>query len=125
MKRAIIENIPDNIKTVFDIALAKSFKYWIDEFATEDNPSWQRKPSKLSYTEAYEIVKNNRPHWTIIYRDGSISIDGKDYWEFSGCNIQQGKYGSVFIWILVDVDKALKIFEKFNLKIKEYGNIEQ
>jgi hypothetical protein len=120
MKHAVIKNIPYNPKEIYDYALSKSFDTWIDEKGTKDNPGvWQRKLSKLSYEDAFSIILENKPHWVISFRN-NIFFGEKDYWEFGGCNIANNNYGEVFIWINVDVLEAEKIFEKFNLKKKEY-----
>jgi hypothetical protein len=123
MKHSRIINIPKNPKILYDYALLKSYLFWVDEKGTIDNPStFQRKSSKLSYEQAYEIIQKNKPHWVISFRNNSaLAIGEKDYWEFGGCNIGLNDYGFVFIWILVDVDIAEEIFNKFNLKKDEYG----
>lgn len=122
MKHSIITNIPKNPKEIYDYALSKSFDSWIDEKNTKDNPgTWQRRPSKLSYEEAFKIIQNNKPHWVVSFRNESyIGSKLKDYWEFGGSNIGSNDYGTVFIWIKVDVEKAKEIFTKFKLETKEY-----
>lgn len=122
MKHAIITNIPENPKVIFDEALSKSYHFWVDEKGTIDNPSiWHRKISNLSYAEAFEIIEKNKPHWVISFRNDSyFNKNNKDYWEFGGCNIASNDYGEVFIWICVYVDIAEEIFKKFDLKIKNY-----
>lgn len=118
MKRKIITNIPENPREIMDYALSKSYKYWIDEKGTKDNPDvWRRNPSERTYEEAYDIIQPNKPHWVISFRNNSYFGD-KDYWEFGGSNISDGDYGAIFIWICVDVDVAEEIFEKFNLNVK-------
>lgn len=124
-KHARIINLPKNnqqVKQLFDIALSQCFHSWIDEKGTKDNPGiFQRKLSKISYEEAFKIIQNNKPHWTIYFRNVSfISENEKDYWEFSGCNIASNDYGDVFIWIQVDPQIAQEIFQQFNLQIEEY-----
>jgi hypothetical protein len=122
MKHANIKNIPANPKEIMDYALSKSFDFWVDEKGTLDNPGiFQRQPSKLSYEEAFDIIQANKPHWVISFRNESyIMKNGKDYWEFGGCNIGRNDYGEVFIWIKVTLEEGEKIFEKFNLEINEY-----
>ena len=120
MKHARIINIPKNPKIIYDYALSKSYQTWIDEKNTEENPGFARKLSKLNYEQAFELIQNNKPRWVISFRQNSI-FGEKDYWEFGGCNIGFNDYGSVFIWILVDIDIAEEIFNKFNLKKDEYG----
>lgn len=118
MSRNRILNIPNNPREIFDEALSKSFHSWVDEKGTEDNPGiWQRKPSNLSYEDAFNLILNNKPHWVISFRNNSY-FNQKDYWEFAGCNIASNIYGEVFIWINVDIEIAEEIFKKFNL-IKE------
>jgi hypothetical protein len=123
MKYSRIINIPKNPKILYDYALNKSYHFRIDEKGTKKNPGiWQRKLSDLSYDEAFNIIQKNKPHWVISFRNNSyLSANEKDYWEFGGCNIGDGNYGSVFIWISVDVDIAEEIFNKFDLKKEEYG----
>jgi hypothetical protein len=122
MKHANIKNIPPNPKEILDYALSKSFEFWIDEKGTLDNPGIsQRKISKLSYEEAFDIIQANKPHWVISFRNESyITKNGEDYWEFGGCNIGRNDYGEVFIWIKVTIAEAYEIFERFNLEINEY-----
>lgn len=121
MKHAIINNIPFNPKEIYDYALSKSYNSWVDEKSTKDNPGVAfRRPSKLTYEEAYQIIQSNKPHWVISFRNQSSLFNEEDYWEFGGCNIANNDYGEVFIWIQVKVDIAEKIFEKFKLEIKWY-----
>lgn len=115
----IISNIPINPKEIYDYALSKSFLNWIDEKDSKDNPGISRKPSKLSYEEAFQHIQNNTPHWVISFRDNS-SWHQESFWEFGGCNIGSNDYGSVFIWINVKIKEAEKIFKKFNLKQNVY-----
>lgn len=122
MKHAIITNIPDNPKELYDYALSKSYEHWIDEKGTIKNPGiWQRKDSDLNYEEAFALIQPYKPHWVISFRNISyLSKNEVDYWEFGGCNIGQNGYGEVFIWIKVSLEEAEKIFEKFNLEINWY-----
>jgi hypothetical protein len=122
MKHAIVKNIPKNPRAIFDKALAKSFNNWIDEKGTKDNPGLlQRKSSKLSYEQAFQIIQDNKPHWVISFRNESyLNSTLKDFWEFGGCNISSNNYGEVFIWINVDIKEAEEIFKEFGLKIEEY-----
>lgn len=116
MKRKIINNIPNDPKEIMDYALSKSYKYWIDEKGTEENPGiWQRCLSNLTYEEAYERIKNDKPHWVFSYRNNSYFGD-KDFWEFGGSNIG-GANGDFYIWIYVDIEEAEEIFRKFKLNI--------
>lgn len=119
MKYEIVKNIPYNPKEIYDYALSKSYDWIIDEKNTKDNPTFSRKISKLGYEDAFELILSNKPHWTISFRNNSEFGD-KDYFEFGGCNISSNSYGCVFIWILVDIDVAREIFQKFNLKTKKY-----
>jgi hypothetical protein len=120
-RHANIQNLPSDPKEIFDYALSKSFDSWVDEKSTIDNPGYAtRRPSKLNYEEAYNIIEANKPHWVISFRNASYVSNEEDYWEFGGCNIGSNDYGEVFIWIKVKIEEALKIFEKFNLQINEY-----
>jgi len=120
MKHAIIKNIPKNPRELYDAALSKSYKSWVDEKGTVDNPGvFQRKPSKLTYEEAFPIIQENSPHWVISFRQNTY-FSQIDYWEFGGCNIGTHPYGEVFIWIKVLPADAEEIFEKFNLNINWY-----
>lgn len=124
-KHARIINLPkDNqqVKNLFDTALSKCYHSWVDEKGTNDHPGvFQRKLSKLSYEEAFNIIQNNKPHWTVSFRNISyLSKNEKDYWEFAGCNIADNDYGDVFIWIQVEVPISQEIFQQFNLQIEEY-----
>jgi hypothetical protein len=123
MKHASISNIPNNPKEILDYALTKCFDSWVDEKGTKDNPGiFQRKLSKLTHDEAFDIIQNNKPHWVFIFRNlSSISKSKKDYWDIGGCNIGSNNYGEVFIWIHVTVEDAELLFKKFNLNIKEHG----
>lgn len=120
MKHAVIDNIPNNPKEIMDYALSKLFDNWVDEKGTEKNPKiHQRKPSDLTYEEAFKIIQDNKPYWTISFRNNAY-FKQEDYWEFGGCNIGDNDYGEVFIWICVNIKEAEKIFKKFNLIKKEY-----
>lgn len=124
MKHAIVENIPDNPKDILDYAKSLCYDFWVDEKGTKKHPGiWQRQQSDLTYEEAFDIIQANKPHWVISFRNMSYFGENekeKDYWEFGGCNIASNDYGEVFIWINVEVDVALGIFEKFGLEINEY-----
>ena len=122
MKHGIITNIPKNPKEILDYAKSKSYNFWVDEKGTKKHPNdWQRMDSDLTYEEAFEIIQKNKPHWVFSFRNLSyLTKNEKDYWEFGGCNIGSNEYGSVFIWIQVDVIEAYKIFYKFNLEINWY-----
>lgn len=120
-KHANIKNLPRDPREIFDYALSKSFDFWVDEKSTIDNPGYDtRKPSKLSYEVAFELIQSNKPHWVVSFRNASYLSTEDDYWEFGGCNIKANDYGEVFIWIKVEISEALKIFGKFNLEINEY-----
>jgi len=122
MKHAIVTNVPENPKELYDYALSKSFDFWIDEKGTKNHPSvWQRQESELTYEEAFNLIQPYTPHWVISFRNQSYLVrNGVDYWEFGGGNIGGNGYGEVFIWIKVNVEEAEKIFEKFNLEIDWY-----
>lgn len=115
-----VVNLPKDPREIYDEALRVSFHNWVDEKSTVDNPGYlQRKPSKLSYEEAFKIIQENKPHWVVSFRNISyLSNSEEDYWEFGGCNISDNDYGEVFIWIQVTPEEAHKIFVKFNLKIE-------
>lgn len=122
MKHGIIENIPNNPKEILDAALFVSYENWVDEKDTIKNPSvFQRKPSSLTYEEAFKLIQSSKPHWVISYRNDSyINPKLQDYWEFGGCNIGSNEYGSVFIWIKVSLEEAEILFEKYKLKVDWY-----
>lgn len=122
MKHAIITNIPDDPRELYDYAKLRCYNFWVDEKGTEKNPDiCTRCASDLTYEEAFAIIQGNRPHWVISMRNDSyFNTNEKDYWEFGGCNIASNGYGEVFIWIQVDVDVAQEIFDKFGLMIDEY-----
>lgn len=124
-RNARIKNIPDNPRNIVDDALGVCFNMSITEKGTEKHPStWQRQPSDLSYEEVYKLIQSSKPHWVIVYRDNFYLTGGreKSYWEFGGCNIGSNNgYGEVFLFIQVDEENAQTIFEKYNLKVDEYG----
>lgn len=123
MKHAQISNIPDSPLEILLEAKNVSFNYHIDELWSKDNPdSWKRKPSKLSFEEAYELINPYNPHWGILYRDQEYITGGreKSYWEFGGCNLGTNGYGTVYMFIQVEVDKAEEIFKKHSLTINKY-----
>ena len=122
MKHAIVTNLPQNPKEIYDYALSKSFQMFVDEKGTEKHPGhMKRERSDLSYEQAFEIIQNNKPHWVVSFRNQSfITLDGEDYWEFGGCNIKDSDYGEVFIWIKVNPLEAQKIFTIFGVEVKEY-----
>lgn len=120
-KHGIIKNLPKNPKEIYDRALEKCYKHWVDEKYSTKNPGYARVLSEVGYEEAFELIENFHPHWVISFRNESyISEDYKDHWEFGGCNIQNSDKGTLFIWILVDVDVAERIFEEFDLEINWY-----
>jgi hypothetical protein len=119
MKHGRVINMPKNPKEILDDALAVSFNNWIDEKGTVDNPGeWQRRPSKLTYEEAFKIIQANKPHWVILFRNVSHISKDEDYWEFAGCNIGRNSYGEVFIWIQVEPTIAEEIISRHNLEIE-------
>jgi hypothetical protein len=122
MKHATVKNLPLDVKPILDDALRVSFNHWIDEKGTEDNPGvWFRRPSKLSYEEAYGVIKGAKPLWHIVFRNMKyLSEVEDDYWDFGGCNIGSNDYGEVFIWIQVSVEEAEKIFQTYNLEIEKF-----
>lgn len=123
MKHALAKGLTSqNVREIYDAARSKAFKHWIDEKGTEDNPGvWCRKPSKLSYEEAFDLIRKNKPHWVVSFRNDSyFGPDNVDYWEFGGCNLASNNYGEVFIWILVSVEDAETIFKDFGLSVESY-----
>ena len=86
MKHCVIDNIPKDPREIMDYALSKSYDFWVDEKATKKHPSYsQRKRSDLTFEQAYEIILNNKPQWTMYFRNISyVSKKEKDYWEFGG-----------------------------------------
>lgn len=123
MKHSRITNIPKSPLEIFLEAKNVSFDCHIDETGSEDNPSsWIRKRSKLTFEEAYELIHPYKPNWVILYRDLEYITRGreKSYWEFGGCNISDNGYGTVFMFISVEIEKAEEIFKKYNLEIDWY-----
>lgn len=121
MKHAIIKKLPKNVKKLFAEALEKSFHSWIDEKGTKDNPDvWRRRASKLTYEEAFNIIKDSKPHWVVSFRNMEYLTGEPDFWEFGGSNIGSNDYGEVFIWIQVDVNSAQEIFKKHKLIVEWY-----
>lgn len=121
MNHSIVTNIPKNPKEIYDYALSKSFHSHVDEKHTKSNPGFARKLSHLTYEEAFKFIQENMPHWVISLRNiSAISLNEKDFWEFGGCNIASNDYGSVFIWINVDLTIGSEILHKFNLKTDNY-----
>jgi hypothetical protein len=104
-------------------AISLSTLWWIDEKGTADNPGlWQRRPSKLTFDEAYDIINNHKPHWLASFRNQSAIFDNhEDYWDIGGCNIGSNNYGEVFIWIQVPPKEAEELFKKWNMEIDWYG----
>jgi hypothetical protein len=115
--------LPENPKDLLLDAIDLSFDFWIDEKGTVDNPGIaQRKPSKLTFDEAYELINNHKPHWLASYRNLSyISDNMQDHWDIGGCNIGSNGYGEVFIWIHISIDDAESLFKKWNLEVEWYG----
>ena len=72
-----------------------------------------------SYEDAFDVILHNKPHWVISFRDMSF-YNEEDYWEFGGSNLGSNSYGTVFIWIQVNIKDAEEIFNKFNLKQEKY-----
>ena len=123
MKHAKVSNIPNSPLEILLEAKNVSFNYFIDEMGSKDNPSsWIRKSSKLTFEEAYELINPYKPHWVILYRDYEPLTEGgrESYWEFGGCNIGDNGYGTVYLFISVDIEKAEEIFKKYDLKINWY-----
>ena len=113
MKHAIVKNVPKNPNKLFKEAISKSFNWWVDEKGTKDNPSiWTRRPSKLSYEEAFNIIQKNKPYWVISFRNHSAIFNEDDYWDFGGSSLGENSYGDVFIWIQLHVKEAEELFKK-------------
>lgn len=114
--------LPQDPKYILLEAIDLSFDFWIDEKGTIDNPSvGQRRPSKLTFDEAYELINNHKPHWLASFRNLSyISNNIQDHWWIGGCNIGANGYGEVFIWIHVSIEDAESLFKKWNLEIEWY-----
>jgi hypothetical protein len=122
-QHAAVTNIPDNPKEIWLEAIQLGSKNWIDEKGTKDNPGvWQRRPSKLTFDEAFDLIQPFSPHWVILFRDLDYLTGSKteSYWDFGGCNIGDNGYGEVFIWIQVKPQIAEQIFEKYKLQVKKY-----
>jgi hypothetical protein len=122
MKHARVINMPKNPYDLFKEAIELGSEYHIDEKGTKDHPSIaQRQPSKLLFDEAFEIIKNAKPHWVCIFRNISYLSDKEDdYWDLGGCTIAENDYGDVFIFIIVKPDVAEKLFEKYKLEVEWY-----
>ena len=121
MIHIIIDNLPKDVKSIFNLAKEKSFEIRIEEKSSKNNPSYiKRASSTLFYQEAFEIINTSKPHWTVLFRNNSY-FGEKDFWEFSGCTIANNEYGEVFIFILVDLDQAEEIFNIFGLHKHRYG----
>jgi hypothetical protein len=114
--------LPKDPKDLLLEAISISIDWWIDEKGTIDNPGiFQRRPSKLTFDEAYELINNYKPHWLASFRNESYVVKGgEDYWDIGGCNIASNGYGEVFIWIKVLPNEAEELFKKWNMKIDWY-----
>lgn len=108
MMSKVIINIPEDPYDIYEHALSESYDLIIDEFDTRNNPGMVRELSDLNYKEAMEIISKNKPKFTISLRE--------NHWEFSAINLNSGGYGYIFIWIKVDINTSLEIFEKYGLK---------
>ncbi len=110
------------VKQIFDDAIKVSFKYWVDEKGTLKNPSvWKRELSDLNVEEAWNIIKMNKPHNVIYFRDMEYLNDEEiNYYDFGTCNISSNVYGEIFIFINVYVKEAQEIIKKYNLKEEWY-----
>lgn len=106
-------------KEILDCAKKNAIEIFIDEKHSEDNPSFARKKSKLTYEEALDFIEKSKPHFTIYFRNNSyISTTEKDVWEFGVCNISENNYGCIFIFINLEEEEANKVFKKYNLKVE-------
>jgi hypothetical protein len=109
------------VKQIFDRALEKSFNFHIDDKGTENNPSLtQRKRSLLTYEEAWELIKNAKPHNVCRFRDMTYITNGNepDYYDFGSSSIGRihgQNEATYFIFIQVYVEQAEQIFKEFNL----------
>jgi hypothetical protein len=96
-------------------ALLNSYQFWVDELNC--SKSFSRQRDDKSFNEVFTTCSKARSsHWTIMFRDNIIESD-KSHYEFGVSTI-----GGItnFIWILVRVDLAEKIFKKYKLKIQWY-----
>lgn len=109
MNRAVIKNLPKNLKKILDEVLSVSFNNWVDELRVTSNPSIPvRQLSKLDFNQAFKIIQSNDPHW--------VFYDKGDYWELEGCNMIIADVGVIFIWVQVKPEIAEEIFKKYRLK---------
>jgi len=116
--------LPPNPRELLKEAISLSFDWWIDEKGTLKNPGWaQRKPSDLSFEEAYQIINTQKPLWIASFRNHSALYEGeKDYWDIGGCNIQSEESGEVFLWIYVLPEEAEKLFQRWGIEVQWYDH---
>jgi len=121
-KHGMIANLPADPREIFDFARTLAFHTRVDEKGTQKNPGiWMKQLSDLSYEEAFEIIQENHPSWSIHFRNISELVKGEeDYWDFGGCNLSSNSYGEVFLWIYLRVEDAEEVFRRFNLEKKYY-----
>lgn len=114
MMKNYITNIPKDYTDIFIEAYENSYSCQIDELFSQKYPnSVYRNRSDLSFNQAFDIIKNNSPHKTIILRN---VMDDDVYWEFGISSLStDSEYGIVYIFINVKIDNAEKIFKKYNL----------
>lgn len=119
MKKAVnLYQIPhDTLRDIFEEALSVSYRSWTDRLVSD---SLQRQESDLSLDEAMRMAFDTSclklRHITIIER---VPIFGDDHHHFEfGLHFHtEGETYRRFVWILVSLPQAEKIFEKHSITI--------
>ena len=105
-----VTNLPKDIKPILDKAAEKAYNVHVD---IKPIGKVRRERSDLTYTEAWELIKDSKPHNTIYWRGY-----WDEYWEFGSCNIS-GEMG-YYIYILLKDKEAHEVFQEFGLEYEIY-----
>lgn len=98
------------LRCVLHDAISCAHKFWCDEL----DPSGIRKKSSRTFNEVLEQCLEGSCLWTCIHR---TSVSGEaPHWEFGATTLTDTNC----LWILVPLDKAQDIFERYGIEEKKH-----